>query len=330
MFYKYLQLPTILKVNHEVSSLDKILADHNLYFKKKIVVTTKHLYKLYKKRFKKIKRLKFKLLRSFDVEDISQLDSLKKYKSALIIGFGGGKVLDYTKYYASINNLPFFSIPSTLSNDGIYSPVAILKKPGKHVSLGVSPPMGVLVDLTIVKQSPTIHILAGIGDLVSNVSALDDWKLANEHTGEPINDFAYTLSHMSAYSLLHMDTADIFEEKFLKKLAYGLIVSGLAMSIAGSSRPASGAEHQISHAIDHLYPKRATHHGIQVAYGCLLIEERFRNKRYQLYKNFFDRIGLTQAIDDEIHFTTEEEEHIIQTAAAIRNRFTVLSLHYKM
>ena len=330
MFYKYLQLPTILKVNHEVSKLDRLLADHNLYFKKKIVVTTKHLYKLYKKRFKHIKRLKFKLLRSFDVEDISQLNSLKKYKGALIVGFGGGKVLDYTKYFSSLHSLPFFAIPSTLSNDGIYSPVAILKKDSKRVSLGVNPPIGVLVDLTIIKQSPRIHILAGVGDLVSNVSALDDWKLANEHTGEPINDFAYTLSHMSAYSVLHMDTVDVFEDKFLKKLAYGLIVSGLAMMIAGNSRPASGSEHQISHAIDSLYPKRATHHGIQVAYGCLLIEERFRQKRYQLYKDFFDRIGLAEVISEYIHFTQAEQDKILQTAAAIRNRFTVLSLHYKM
>src|SRR5574341_1009145 len=104
MFYKYLQLPTILKVNHEVGSLDRMLADHNLYINKKIVVTTKHLYKLYKKRFKKVSKLKFKVLKSFDIEDIRQLDVVKKYKGALLIGFGGGKVLDYTKYYASINN----------------------------------------------------------------------------------------------------------------------------------------------------------------------------------------------------------------------------------
>ena len=329
MFYQNLQLPTILKVNHEVGTLDTILADHNLYFKKKIVVTTKHLYKLYKKRFKGIKRRKFVLLRSFDVADIGRLEKLKKYKGALIIGFGGGKVLDYTKYYASIHNLPFLAIPSTLSNDGIYSPVAILTKDGRRHSVGIHPPIGVLVDLTIIKQSPKIHILSGIGDLISNTSALDDWKLANEKVGEPINDFAYTLSHMAAYSVLHTDTTDIFEEKFLKKLAYGLIVSGFAMSIAGSSRPASGAEHQISHAIDHLYPGRATHHGIQVAFGCLLIEERFRKKRYQLYKEFFDKIGLTEAIEAEIHFTQKELEAIIQTAATIRNRFTVLSLYYK-
>ena len=329
MFYKYLQLPTILKVNHEVGSLDAILTDHNLYFQKKIVITTKHLYKLYKKHFKKIKRVKFKLLKSFDVSDIAQLEKLKKHKGSLIIGFGGGKVLDYAKYFASSNSYPFFSMPSTLSNDGIYSPVAILKKNGKRISVGINPPIGVLVDFSIIKQSPKINLLAGIGDLVSNVSALDDWKLAHEQMGEPINDFSYTLSHMAAYSVLHSNTTEIFDEKFLKKLSYGLIISGLAMSIAGSSRPASGAEHQISHAIDHLYPKRVTHHGIQVAYGCLLIEERFRNKRHKLYKDFFDNIGLTKAIKEEINFTPKETDNIIKAADTIRNRFTILSLHSK-
>ncbi len=326
MFYTYLQLPTILKVGQPVSDLDAIIADHNLYFKKKIVITTEQLYKRYKNRFRNIRQLKFTRIRSFDINDIGHLEPLKKYKNALIIGFGGGKVIDYTKYFASLNNLPFFSIPSTLSNDGMYSPVAILTKNGKRYTTGINPPVGVLVDLDIVKLSPRICILSGIGDLISNISALDDWKLAHEKTGEPINDFAYTLSHMAAFSLLHIDTINIVEEKFLKKLGYGLIVSGLAMCIAGNSRPASGAEHQISHAIDTLYPTRTTHHGIQVAFGCLLIEKLFRKKRYQLYKNFFDKVGITEAIEKTLSFSEEEIRTIIKEATTIRNRFTVLSL----
>ncbi len=206
--------------------------------------------------------------------------NIESYKPSLIIGVGGGKVLDVCKYVCYITSIPLLAIPTTLSHDGIASPVSVLRLNDLAYadSIGSIPPMGIVIDIDVVKNAPMYTTLAGIGDLISNISAVEDWKLAHEYRNEPIDRFAEIVSRNAAERFLYYilknnyddnESTNMLEDKrFLIYLAEGLIQSGIAMSIAGSSRPASGAEHLISHALDRILDK-PNPHGLQVGLATI-------------------------------------------------------------
>jgi glycerol-1-phosphate dehydrogenase [NAD(P)+] len=106
-----------------------------------------------------------------------------------------------------------------------------------------------------------------VGDAVSNLSALADWELAERERGERVDGLAAALARSGAESLLH-NNEDLTSDRFLTTLAEALVLGGIAMAVAGSSRPCSGACHEIAHAIDALHPDRGSH-GEQVAVGAL-------------------------------------------------------------
>jgi len=188
----------------------------------------------------------------------------------LIIGFGGGTVLDTAKYASFVSKTTYIAIPTTLSNDGLASPVSVLyAQDKKKKSFGSKIPDGLIVDTDIIADAPDILIQAGIGDTVSNYTALYDWKLDCEQNGTKENDFAYMLSEMSFNALLYSQEELMKSKQYIKMLAQSLVLSGLAMEIAGNSRPCSGSEHLFSHSIDELYDLKIPH-GILVALGSIV------------------------------------------------------------
>ncbi|HEX9774570.1 MAG TPA: iron-containing alcohol dehydrogenase family protein [Actinomycetota bacterium] len=184
-----------------------------------------------------------------------------------VVGIGGGGTLDVGKYAASAVGLPFVSVATTLTHDGLASPVAVLRTGDRKGSYGVQLPIAVVVDLDYVTRSPERHTRSGIGDAVSNLSAVADWELAARERREPIDGLAVSLARSASAAVVRRTDA-IDSETFLTALAEALILSGLSMGIAGSSRPCSGACHEISHAIDALFPGTGLH-GEQVAVGAL-------------------------------------------------------------
>ncbi len=199
-----------------------------------------------------------------------------------VVGVGGGRTLDVAKYAASLVGLPMVSVATSLAHDGIASPVASLEHEGRKESYGVTVPVAVVVDLDYVRRSPADQLRSGVGDALSNLSALADWELAHRERGEPMDGLAAALARAGAESLLRR-TDDLESEDFLTALAEALILGGLAMAAAGSSRPCSGACHEISHAIDALYPDAASH-GAQVAVGAL-------------FASFLREDGLVEPLD---------------------------------
>ncbi|MGH3095973.1 MAG: iron-containing alcohol dehydrogenase family protein [Streptosporangiales bacterium] len=193
--------------------------------------------------------------------------ALRQRSYDAVVGIGGGKTIDVAKYVASRLGLPMVSVATSLAHDGVSSPVATLEHGGGSGSYGVHIPVAVLVDLDYVHAAPPRHVRSGIGDLVSNISATADWQLAHAERGEPVDGLALSLARVGAEAVLNR-TDGIESDAFLVVLAEGLVLSGLAMAVAGSSRPCSGACHEISHAMDGLYPKHGTH-GEQVALGAL-------------------------------------------------------------
>ena len=184
-----------------------------------------------------------------------------------VVGIGGGKTLDVAKYAATLTGLPMVAVATSLAHDGLASPVASLEHEGGKVSYGVAIPLAVVVDLDYVRRCPPEQLRSGIGDTVSNLSALADWELAGRERGEPTDGVAAAMARTGAEALLHR-TDRVDSEDFLTTLAHALVLGGLAMAIAGSSRPCSGACHEIAHAIEAEHPGTSTH-GAQVAVGAL-------------------------------------------------------------
>ncbi|HEX6967659.1 MAG TPA: iron-containing alcohol dehydrogenase family protein [Micromonosporaceae bacterium] len=220
-----------------------------------------------------------------------------------VVGIGGGKTIDTAKYAASRYGIPMVSVATSLANDGIASPVASLDHDGGKGSYGVHIPIAIVVDLDFVDHGPNRQTRAGIGDAVSNLSAVADWELAHQVRGEPIDGLAVTLARTGAEAVVN-HPGTIGDDAFLTTLAEALIMGGIAMAVCGSSRPASGGCHEISHAIDRLYPGSGSH-GEQVGLGatfCTFLRGdliRFRQLATCLHRHDLptcpSRLGLTDA-----------------------------------
>jgi glycerol-1-phosphate dehydrogenase [NAD(P)+] len=230
-----------------------------------------------------------------DQDWAAQLGSRAKSAGAdVIVAIGGGRLLDVGKIAAARAGLQVVAVPTQLSHDGLCSPVAVVPdESGKAQSVGALDPRAVYLSLPTLVQAPVESISAGIGDLLANPLALRDWTLAAERGLEEIDTRAWDLSTESFEKIepfLDTDPGILANEPaFHRTLADALVLSGMAMIVSGTSRPASGGEHEISHAIDHLYGGRAMH-GAQVAFGCIVAvalygddTDRFRERLARLH-----------------------------------------------
>jgi glycerol-1-phosphate dehydrogenase [NAD(P)+] len=201
-----------------------------------------------------------------EARELSEKLRLSHYDA--LVGIGGGRTLDVAKFAASAVGLPFVAVATNLAHDGLASPVSSLaSRSGRKVSYGVHVPIAVFVDLQYVAEAPTRFLRSGIGDVVSNLSAVADWQLAGQVHAETVDGLATVLSRNAAEAVLG-SRASLTSDAFLTTLAESLIASGLAMTVAGSSRPCSGACHEIGHALDAFHGAPAPH-GDQVAVGAM-------------------------------------------------------------
>jgi len=203
-----------------------------------------------------------------EVERVTGL--ARELKADWLIAVGGGSIIDVAKLASYRLGLPFISFPTTASHDGIASANASIRDLGAKTSVKARPPVAIIADVKVIKTAPYRYLAAGVGDIISNLTAVKDWQLAHRLKGEYYSEYAASLSLMSAKMV--MKNADIIRlgnEESVRKVVKGLISSGVAMSIAGSSRPASGAEHLFSHALDMLLDRPALH-GEQVGVGTII------------------------------------------------------------
>lgn len=252
-------------------------------------------------------------------------EKIKAERPNLVIGFGGGKVLDVAKLAAGLTGPKCVSIPTTLSNDGLASPVSVITNskniPVSHITKA---PYGVIIDLDIIKKAPRRHLMAGVGDLISNLSAVFDTRLALQKQREEINDNALQLAESGGQRLLQLETSEIESNKFLQTLAHGLVKSGFAMCIWGTSRPASGSEHKISHSIDHYYSRRTGLHGEQVGIAAIFTMALQNNTYLKAARAFYTKIGFPCTLE-YLGLTLTDFTKVVTNATKIRpERYTIL------
>lgn len=263
--------------------------------------------------------------------DLKTVDELKEYCLVkdfdLLIGVGGGSVLDIVKRVSLIAKIENILVPTTISNDGLVSPIAVVKDCSGHtLSLPGRAPFGVVVDIDIIRSAPVKFLQAAAGDILSNISATNDWVLSSINTGEHINDLAYMLSRSAAFALIHHESKDIGNRNFLKQVVYCQINSGLSMSLAGTSRPCSGSEHLISHAIDFRQLSEKTLHGYQVgsiSIFCLYLQKKLDAKCI----NYAQELNIPLAFHQLDPKIADKLSLIYETSFDMRpGRFTVLDM----
>ncbi|MER5771245.1 iron-containing alcohol dehydrogenase family protein [Streptomyces sp. NPDC001985] len=251
-------------------------------------------------------------------------DAIKGQRYDAVVGLGGGKIIDVTKYAAARLGLPMVSVATNLAHDGICSPVATLDNDNGRGSYGVPTPIAMVIDLDVIRDAPARFIRSGIGDTISNLSAIADWELSHRVIDEPVDGLAAAMARAAGESVLR-HPGGIADDDFLTVLAESLVITGIAMSISGDTRPSSGACHEISHAFDLLYPQRAASHGEQVGMGAAFaMHLRGAADESGLYADVLRRHGLP-VLPDEIGFSPDEFVAAVEYAPQTRpGRFTIL------
>lgn len=255
------------------------------------------------------------------VEEAVRLRGALPSSCKALIGVGGGKALDVAKYIASLAGLPYFAAPTSLSNDGFCSPQASLTLEGKRRSLATGPPEAVVVDVTVCRRAPLPLWHSGVGDLCSKFTAVSDWKLAFHRRGDPVNDLAALISDASVFQFMANPVSD---EEGIRLLATALMLNGVAMEIAGSSRPSSGSEHLISHALD-MTGARPRLHGLQTGTAAYLVSSLQVGSHHGKIGELFARTGFWDSVRQQ-PFSKEEWRIAVERAPSVKEDFyTILS-----
>ena len=220
---------------------------------------------------RKIKTTEFLIPDATTAEVRAAEDKIRKGAFDFALGVGGGRPIDVAKCASFNAGVPFVSVPTAASHDGVVSSRASIQKDGEKVSLAAQTPIAVIMDTGIIAESPFRLLASGCGDIISNLAAVKDWALARNLRNEHYSSYAAALSELAAR--LVIENASTIKPRLEESAWFvckALVSSGVAMSIAGSSRPASGSEHKFSHALDRIAKKPGLH-GEQCGVGTIMM-----------------------------------------------------------
>jgi len=325
---KEINIPTLLKIGDgKISKIGKYLSDRNfikvaLFFSDGIEnIVAQKLYSGLNKY--NIEIVHKDNISNIDIETAIHTAFKIPSNTNVLLGIGGGKALDYSKYCAHILKLPYISVPTSVSNDGFCSPNTSLLVAGKRKSVKSTIPYGVVADIEIINNAPIKSLYSGIGDTISKITALWDWKQSFLKGYEDFNDFAGLIASNSLDMIYQSNNLKIKDYEFKYKMVNSLVLSGIAMEIAGYSRPASGSEHLISHALDSVLTKNKMH-GLQVGvatYLCSLLQDN----HYKQVKEFLVKTGFMDFVLKEPISKTKFIEALKIAPTIKQNYYTILS-----
>ncbi|HJX23362.1 MAG TPA: NAD(P)-dependent glycerol-1-phosphate dehydrogenase [Candidatus Bathyarchaeia archaeon] len=266
----------------------------------------------------------FELVGGSSTEDLTLAqDAIREIRPEVALAVGGGRVIDITKLASFNENIPFISIPTTASHDGIASPWASIKGLEKPFSIRAQAPLAIIADIAKINEAPYRFTESGCGDIISKYTAVRDWRLVHKLRDEYYGDYAANLALMSAK--LIMKNTDIIRrnnEEGVQIVLEALISCGVAMSIAGSSRPCSGSEHLFSHALD-IAASRPALHGEQCGVGTIMMAYLYGAD----WKMIRDSLKALGAPTNAKELQTEPEfiiQALTQAHLIRRERFTIL------
>ncbi len=322
-----MELPRLIMVGEKnINEFGKFLVSLNKP-KKVSLISGKNVKKILKQKIEKSlksKKIKFVWHSSKDnqISSLNQIQKdVKKDHSDLVAGIGGGRSVDTAKMVSFNLDIPFVSLPTAASHDGMASPFVSVKSDKPH-SIVASAPLGVFVDIDIIKKAPSKLLASGCGDLIANIIAVKDWQLGHKKTGEYYGMYSADLALMSAKIV--MENSRKYSKKGLdaRVIVEALISAGVASCIAGSSRPCSGAEHLFSHALDKLAPGKGLH-GEKCGIGSIMMAKLQGQDWKKIIKTLKEVGAPTTA--KQLGLTEDQVIGALMIAQELRpNRYTIL------
>ena len=197
----------------------------------------------------------------------------------VLIALGSGTIHDITRYVAYNKDIPFISVTTAASVDGFVSTVAAMTWKGDKKTFTAVSPIYVVADTDIFKEAPYRLTASGVSDLIGKYTALVDWKISSIVIGEYICNKVCNMEIDAVNKLCEcVDDLVLGKLEAYEQLMYALILSGLAMQIIGNSRPASGAEHHMSHLweMEVINKHLDAYHGEKVSVGLILVMEEYK------------------------------------------------------
>ncbi|MFP7494534.1 sn-glycerol-1-phosphate dehydrogenase [Terribacillus saccharophilus] len=238
----------------------------------------------------------------------------------VLLAVGAGTIHDITRFCSQKLSIPFVAVPTAASVDGFTSKGAPLILRGVKQTIQTAAPVAVFADLDVLCDAPRPLTAAGFGDILGKFTSLLDWEISAMVGGEPYNTLAAKMTRRSLDSCIdHIEDIAQGDQAGIKILMQALIESGLVMQVLDFSRPASGAEHHLSHYWEmHLLEKdeRQLLHGAKVGVACAIITELYKSWAEQ-----FDALDAAGTISAALRENWEEirlKIAALPTAEALR------------
>ena len=265
------------------------------------------------------------LVECASVEDVKAVEHrIEVLKPQIVFAVGGGTKIDVAKCSSANQGIPFISVPTTASHDGIASPLSSIKGFEKPYSVVAQAPLAIVADTKIIMQAPWRFAVSGCEDVIAKFTAVKDWKLAHKDKNEYYGGYAASLALMSAKHVMqNVSLMRTRNEEGLRILLEALISCGVSMSIAGSSRPCSGSEHLFSHALDIIRPNHGMH-GERCGVGAIMMTYLHGGN----WKNLRDAIRKLGAPTNARGLGVEKDDVIkaLKMATSMRpERYTILN-----
>jgi len=250
-------------------------------------------------------------------------EECREMDASFLLAVGGGSKIDLCKMVAKNLNLSFISVPTSASHDGIASGRASIRNESGSRSLEAKVPIAVVADTSVIVKAPYRLLAAGCADVISNSTALMDWEFARRMRNVEFSRSAYALASYTSQTLI--DNADLIRPNMEESVWVAIrpiIISGISISVAGSSRPTSGSEHMFSHALDIIAPGAALH-GEQCGVGCIMMMY-LHGGDWKRIRTALRKIGAPVNAR-ELGVTEEQVIQALMMAHKIRrDRFTIL------
>ena len=249
---------------------------------------------------------------------------VEKFGADVVLGIGGGRNIDVAKISSHEMKRLFISVPTVASHDGIASNLASIKGSDHPYSVAAASPIAVVMDSKIIQESPYRFTAAGCGDMICKAVEVRDWRLAYREHNEYYGVYAGSLSLMSSQHV--MESAELIRSRTqegVRTLLEALISCGVAMSIAGSSRPTSGSSHLFSHALDQVAEAPALH-GEQCGVGCIMMA-KLHGLNWCAIRESLNTIGAPTTAA-ELGVSDDVIVKALKLAGSIRpDRYTILN-----
>lgn len=273
---KAMEFPRSVLIGHDVLLQTADMCDSLQFGRNGLIVTGSNTYRAAGKTVEDLMSEKYDMQVALtENATLANVDLVRgiagECDADFILAVGGGSKIDISKMIAKDLGIPFVSIPTSVAHDGIASDRASLKSDMGPKSVEAVSPIGIVADTRIINEAPFRYLASGCADVISNLTAIKDWEFAKRIRNEEFSSSAYSLSKYAAENI--MENCQLIKpnmEESVWMTMRPIIVSGISMCVAGSSRPTSGSEHMFSHALDLIHPGKALH-GEQCGIGAIMM-----------------------------------------------------------